>query len=86
MNTADYNFRDREFIQLYTTNGQELYLRADTVTAFEEVESSQNDMLKSVVYIEGSSQGFEVKESCDDILYYLSICQRCREQGRENDQ
>ncbi|UQG62663.1 hypothetical protein MIH18_23405 (plasmid) [Marinobacter sp. M3C] len=86
MSTADYSFINREFIQLRTTIGQELHLRADTVTAFEEVESSQNDMLKSVVYIEGSSQGFEVKESCDDILYYLGLCQRCREQGRDNDQ
>lgn len=83
MSTIDYNFIDREFIRLHTTTGQELYLRTDAVTAIEEAESSSEI---SVVYIQGSSQGFEVKKSRDDILDSLGICQRCREQDRENDQ
>lgn len=84
MSVVDYNFIDREFIRLHTITGQELYLRADAVTAIEEVETGRGEMLRSMIYVEGSSHGFEVKQSSDDILYSLGICERCREQDRED--
>lgn len=79
-----YDFLDQEFIHLtHVREGRQIWLRADSVTAIEELSEDQGMKPGSKVFVQGCNEGFWVRQSAEDIFYLLGVCQRVKEDNQE---